>query len=67
MEIVSSEREGGGGGAVLGYQIPEKQELSGTTILMPGSDTYNTVYVYASRNIHCLVSVQVQNIQNSKQ
>ena len=52
---------------MLDYQIPEKQELSGTTTLMPGSDTYNTVYVYASRNIHCLVSVQVQNIQNSKQ
>ena len=36
---------------MLSYQIPENQELSGNTILMPGSDTYNTVYVYASRNI----------------
>ena len=51
---------------MLGYQIPEKEELSGTIILMPGSETYNTVYVYESRNIHSRVSVQVQHIQNAK-
>ena len=31
-----------------------------------GGTTYNTVYIYAPRNIHSLVSVQVQTMQNAK-